>query len=180
MNEVHSTPCVISYDSCIYVIGGHTGRSRYNLLSPLKSVERYDLRSNKWHYIAPLNEPRIAAQGFAFNGKLFVVGGFNLLSVHGRNCETYDPLTNKWTLLSSFCSISKVYAISEHTEADGRIFLLQKVKKSDCGVLINCFDPISGDIQKTESTRNHGMTSPLVRLLTRKTLASLLDQKTPV
>ena len=188
LNQVHCAPCVVTFeDKYIYIIGGHTGRSKCNQLTPLRSVERYDPSRNRWTCVAPMNEPRIDARGFVFQGKLFVLGGFNYNSTAlDSNCESYDPLTSEWEMLSSFCCVSKLYAVSPIT--CGCLFLFGKTARKyrhEGGLkkavdALYSLDPTSGDTRITGSIaqRSWGMTSPCLRFLNRGTLTAILTRYT--
>ncbi|XP_030634597.1 kelch domain-containing protein 7A [Chanos chanos] len=83
MNEARPHCKLVALQGFVYAIGGEC----------LSSVERYDPRSNRWTFIAPLpNETfAVAHRATACNGELFVTGGtlkYTLLR--------YSPKTNTW------------------------------------------------------------------------------------
>ena len=71
--------------------GGHDGWSYLN------SVERLDLATKTWSYIAPMSTMRSTAGVAILDDKLYVVGGRESSICH-RTVESYDPHTNRWTL----------------------------------------------------------------------------------
>lgn len=74
----------------VYVIGGNNGSNRLN------TVESFDLISQTWSILAPMNTER-ENLGIAFvDGKLFAIGG-NTNSGITNTVEIYDPLTNSWS-----------------------------------------------------------------------------------
>uniref|UniRef100_A0A8C1GL91 Kelch domain containing 7A n=1 Tax=Cyprinus carpio TaxID=7962 RepID=A0A8C1GL91_CYPCA len=83
MNEARPHCKLVALQGYIYAIGGEC----------LSTVERYDPRTNRWTFVAPLpNETfAIAHKATACNGELFVAGGtlrYTLLR--------YNPKTNTW------------------------------------------------------------------------------------
>ncbi|XP_056591096.1 kelch domain-containing protein 7A [Triplophysa dalaica] len=83
MNEARPHCKLVALQGHLYAIGGEC----------LASVERYDPRTNRWTFVAPLpNETfAVAHRATACNGELFVAGGtlrYTLLR--------YNPKTNTW------------------------------------------------------------------------------------
>ncbi|XP_059384796.1 kelch domain-containing protein 7A-like [Carassius carassius] len=83
MNEARPHCKLVALQGHLYAIGGEC----------LSTVERYDPRTNRWTFVAPLpNETfAVAHKATACNGELFVAGGtlrYTLLR--------YNPKTNTW------------------------------------------------------------------------------------
>nr|XP_001340052.2 kelch domain-containing protein 7A [Danio rerio] len=83
MNEARPHCKLVALQGHLYAIGGEC----------LSTVERYDPRTNRWTFVAPLpNETfAVAHRATACNGELFVAGGtlrYTLLR--------YNPKTNTW------------------------------------------------------------------------------------
>jgi kelch-like protein 9/13/kelch-like protein 26 len=84
------------------VIGGQTGQD--NATGFKADVFRYDPSTNTWVTVAPLiNQPRshTAAATFTYNGRIYVLGGEGPGRIPLGNVESYDPVTNKWSSLTS-------------------------------------------------------------------------------
>jgi len=59
---------VCSVDQCIYAVGGYDGGSQ------LSSVERYDVGSDQWTAITPMNRPRSALSLSVVNNSIYAIG----------------------------------------------------------------------------------------------------------
>jgi kelch-like protein 10 len=94
MNHVRYLHCVAVLGDVLYVMGGADDDN-----SPLKTAERYDLKTDRWSPIADMNVEREDASAAALNGKIYVVGGW-CYGYRLRSAEVYDPRTNRWTLIS--------------------------------------------------------------------------------
>lgn len=100
--QVHrSRLSTIAFDGFIYAFGGENS---FDTLA-LQSVERYDLQSNTWTMVAPMNVGRKGAATAVLNGHIYIMGGQNL-----RTVERYDPARNKWSNVASMI----------HRRSDGR------------------------------------------------------------
>ena len=92
--------CVCSFMQKIYVIGGEGE----NFYSSFASCMCYDIKSNKWTYIASMIVSRRNASCAVFKGKIVVTGGFckEIFSHRELNCaESYCFHENKWTNFSN-------------------------------------------------------------------------------
>ncbi|KAJ8359390.1 hypothetical protein SKAU_G00159150 [Synaphobranchus kaupii] len=83
MNEARPQCKLVALEGCVYAIGGEC----------LSSVERYDPRTGRWAFIAPMPNDTfaVAHRATACNGELFVSGGtlrYTMLR--------YNPATNAW------------------------------------------------------------------------------------
>jgi len=91
------------------VMGGFDGQNR------LSSVERYDPATNAWEAVAPMSTARSYSAAAVFDGKLYVMGGFDGQRRLLSSVERYDPARNEWVSMASmalntgtnsFCSVS--------------------------------------------------------------------------
>lgn len=68
-----------------------------------KSCEKFDLKTCKWEDIASLNEARQGAAAAVVIDVVYVFGGWP-----ARNdIELYDPVANKWTVLSESMPVGR-------------------------------------------------------------------------
>ncbi len=67
----------------------------------LKTVERYDPRSNRWTQLADLNEGRANMCVIVLNGCILVMGGKTGRGTYTNSVEKYVPAANKWILQES-------------------------------------------------------------------------------
>lgn len=74
---------------CICLYQGHDGWSFLN------SVERFDLESKSWNYVASMASARSTHGIVNLKNILYVVGGRDA-NVCLNSVECYNPLTNKW------------------------------------------------------------------------------------
>jgi hypothetical protein len=84
-----------SLAECIYVVGGYASDSIEGPMQ-LDLVERYDMQTQQWSYVRPLNCRRSALSCVALDHRLFALGGYD-----GRGfsslVEIYDPEKDEWT-----------------------------------------------------------------------------------
>ena len=84
----HTHASVTCGDS-IYSIGGHDG-SQY-----LNSVERYDIQTDQWISISPMNQAYNLHAAVSIGESIFVLGGWND-AFPLKSVEMYDTRSNKW------------------------------------------------------------------------------------
>src|SRR5713101_7560380 len=111
-------------DDGIFVIGGRQSTSGPCSGGPyLQTVEKYDIDTDTWCFVAPLLTPRSDLAAVAHGGKIFVFGGCSDTGVT-KEVDMYDPQTNTWTTglasmptarasLVAGHSGNKLYAIGE-------------------------------------------------------------------
>ncbi|MDP5274625.1 Kelch repeat-containing protein [Chengkuizengella axinellae] len=71
-------------DGKIYAIGGESADGLFN------TVEVYDISTNTWSYISPMNNGRIGLSSTVVNGEIFAIGGYNDQE-HVLDVEVYAP-----------------------------------------------------------------------------------------
>jgi N-acetylneuraminic acid mutarotase len=119
----------------LYVYGGGNGDVNF--------VEEYDPSNNTWTSKAPMPTTRSAATAFAYNNKIYVFGGNNVVDGIRTDydvIEAYDPATNTWITETHFPQAAgilgrpaiavvgdKVYVIGGFTESGGNVTLLSAV-----------------------------------------------------
>ena len=77
----------------IYVPGGKLASGQ-----PSNALEAYDQQADRWVTLAPLPAPRSGYALAAFEGKLYLFGGWDGSAVHNE-VFSYDPDSNKWAML---------------------------------------------------------------------------------
>jgi hypothetical protein len=115
----------------IYVFGGHSGLPWSDPGAALSSVERCDLATGQWEYVAPMNEARYGV-GFGVDsqGFIYAIGGGTiplLNDVCSKTVERYDPSTNTWGYVAdmpqragspaSFTMDGKIFTVGGGREA---------------------------------------------------------------
>ena len=74
MNEPRDElAAVVGKNNKIYAIGGFGGKNG----DPLKTVEVYDPKTEKWKYMPSMNEPRRALSAAVLADGIYAIGGFN-------------------------------------------------------------------------------------------------------
>lgn len=67
----------------------------------MSSVEVYNLKTNEWFHVAPMNTRRSSVGVGVVGGKLYAVGGYDGAS---RQClssvECYDANSNEWSYVA--------------------------------------------------------------------------------
>jgi len=66
----------------IYAVGGYCNQKYFILLfsifsNCLNSVEKFDIKLNKWIMVANLNEPRRSLNAVVLSQNIYAIGGFN-------------------------------------------------------------------------------------------------------
>ncbi|XP_014672880.1 PREDICTED: kelch-like protein 8 [Priapulus caudatus] len=92
------TTCRKSFAGTIFVVGGR-GAS----VEPLRSVECYDLRRDKWVNVPDIGSRRRHVGIAAAMGKIYAIGGHNGRE-HLNSAEVLDPRSGKWMKLSPMAS----------------------------------------------------------------------------
>src|SRR4029078_7575449 len=80
----------VSLDNKIYVIGGMDEKGTTNI------VQTYNIETNKWKNVSPLPKRLDHTAADTFEGKIYVVGGFNSSGFSTNFLFIYDPITDKW------------------------------------------------------------------------------------
>lgn len=65
----------------------------------LDSVEKYDTFSDNWSPVASMTTRRSGASVNVYDRKIYAVGGHDGPQIL-KTVEVYDPVYNKWTLIS--------------------------------------------------------------------------------
>lgn len=82
------------------VCGGYDG------ITSLNTVESYDISTDSWTSLAPMNKHRSAAGVVAFDNHIYALGGHDGLSIFD-SVEKYDAQTGVWSpgvqMLSKRC-----------------------------------------------------------------------------
>lgn len=81
----------------IYVMGGTN--SVAGNAPPLRSVQRYNITSGVWSFVANMTAARIDPCGAALNGKVYIMGGYDATFTSLATMEEYNPASNTWTTL---------------------------------------------------------------------------------
>ncbi|XP_016660955.1 ring canal kelch homolog isoform X1 [Acyrthosiphon pisum] len=76
-------------DDCIYAVGGYDGNSA------LKSVEVFDVSTQKWRMVSNMTIDRRKLGVGVLNNRLYAVGGYH--SKNLKSVEYYDPTLDIWT-----------------------------------------------------------------------------------
>ena len=123
--------CVCSLMQKVYVIGGCSKIQNYSI----NLCICYDIKSNKWTYIASMIESRQNSSCAVFEGKIVVTGGLYMENFSHRelNCsESYCFYENKWkkfpNLMAKRCNHAtvsmgnKLFVIGGNYENNGEVF----------------------------------------------------------
>lgn len=82
--------------SFVYVLGGRQlgelGVTAFN------KCERFNLLTRKWERIQSMHFSRSSAMTAAIKGKIYVAGGFHADGLATAAIESFDPVTEEWTL----------------------------------------------------------------------------------
>lgn len=86
----------------IYVSGGHD-----NTKVALASAERYDLESDSWEVLPPMQEVRDECIGAALGSKLYAIGGYRTATQckYMKSAEVFDPVTSAWSRIHNMIDV---------------------------------------------------------------------------
>ena len=120
----------------LYAFGGYSSDDDI----PLLSAECYDHVKDLWVDIAPMKQRRSDACAVSVHGKIFVMGGEDILKspIKLASCEVYDPEINVWTAITpSLQPRSHAGA----TVIQNKIFLLGGVNQNNRELRsVECYD----------------------------------------
>ncbi|XP_077972815.1 kelch-like protein 24 [Styela clava] len=85
--------CAVATSACIYAMGGLYSDQR---------VERFNPDTKTWSRLSQMRNPRRHATAVEFNGKIYVIGGFDGHRV-SNSVESYNFETNTWTRVARMC-----------------------------------------------------------------------------
>ena len=76
MSTPRLRPAAVAFDGKLYVFGGFTeGQSAAGTSEILDSAECFDLATRKWAMLPPMDTPTQGARAFAFESKIYILGG---------------------------------------------------------------------------------------------------------
>ncbi|KAM8883371.1 kelch-like protein 10 isoform 1-T1 [Synchiropus picturatus] len=85
----HNYYCIVFLGGNLYCVGGLI---RY---CKLIRVQRFNLSTQTWHYLAPMNDFRLNAGITAVDGRIYAVGGYNGRH-HLNSAECFIAKENQW------------------------------------------------------------------------------------
>ena len=103
MASVRRGLCAVALNGHVYAIGGHDGLRNLGF----NSVEKYDPERDQWEFVVPMHEQRCFASAAVVGNKIFVVGGTGDCFLPLSNCELYDPVTDRWSLLQAELNVPR-------------------------------------------------------------------------
>lgn len=93
------SPNISRYEQELVVLYG-----KIYLIGETPWVERYDLDTNRWDFVASMNFAREGHRCCVVNGEIYAIGGKNDEIAEIPAIEKYNVRLNKWTVVSmSFC-----------------------------------------------------------------------------
>lgn len=101
MNPSLASFATVTLDKDLYVIGGEE-RLSVRDVTQVNDVMRCNVQCHEWTQVTPMLEPRASFDAINFDGRIYVVGGFN--SRRLRTAEMFSSVTGQWT---SVCCMNK-------------------------------------------------------------------------
>lgn len=101
MNPSLASFATVTLDKDLYVIGGEE-RLSVRDVTQVNDVMRCNVQCHEWTQVTPMLEPRASFDAVNFDGRIYVVGGFN--SRRLRTAEMFSSVTGQWT---SVCCMNK-------------------------------------------------------------------------
>jgi|BEDMetMinimDraft_2_1075160.scaffolds.fasta_scaffold00042_21 hypothetical protein len=142
---------MVSLNGKLYVIGGEDFQGR---ISP--SVEVFDGRS--WTKLnTSMPEPVYDGGAFAYNGTIYVVGGFNTTSpfvqvtplAYSNSIQVYNPRTNSWSMIEAKLPIGLAEFASVFNGST--YFIVGGVYAGQPVDLALSFNPVTGEVENLPS-----------------------------
>ena len=93
MNVERCWFAAVTCNDFIYAIGGCSRRKTH------KTVEKFDPKKHEWSYVRNMNIERSKHAGCVLNGKIFVIGGRNAKDEDVKQIESYDPISDEWSIV---------------------------------------------------------------------------------
>jgi N-acetylneuraminic acid mutarotase len=119
----------ITYGDKVYIIGGHQGPEHtYPKESFLDRMDVYDMKTKTWTQKASMNIPKHGFEIIAYNGYIYVFGGFAFSATHNPgwksldSIERYNIATDKWEILKTRLPKPRSSNIAE--EVNGVVYLI--------------------------------------------------------
>ncbi len=104
--------CTLNYDgsNSLFCIGGINGNSI------TKYVEKYDISSDSWVDVSPMNSSRFYHSSAYVNNYIYVFGGITIMNnelIISNSVERYDIINDLWENMSSMPSVDEtIYGIA--------------------------------------------------------------------
>lgn len=109
--------CGVYLDNSIYMIGGE----HFAPYSWHNVVQRYDLATKSWSYVAPMQQSISRAEAVVFGGEIWRLSGCDPSTQAVPTVEIYNPITETWrwgpTMLSAHFGHGAVVV-------DGKIYVM--------------------------------------------------------
>lgn len=98
MQGMRYTMNVVAKNDKVYVIGGRSyGNDNEGIVN---TCEEYDILSDSWRSIAPLNRKRCTAMSFLIEDTIYIAGGYNGNAIRETSFESYNDTSNIWNFLA--------------------------------------------------------------------------------
>ena len=101
----------VAVNGKIYAIGGLGGSSANPIDAPY--VEEYDPVSDSWTSKSNMPVPRTSFGAVAWNGKIYVIGGYDYNNNHTyiADVHVYDPVSDTWTTNAPIPTLRETLAV---------------------------------------------------------------------
>ncbi len=87
LRQARANAAAVAFGGKIYVFGGENDEK-----SPLKSIECYDPKENRWRHAGNLLIPRSSAAAVVYQGLILVIGGSDSSGNYLSNVEVYNTV----------------------------------------------------------------------------------------
>lgn len=143
MSSVRVDHTLVKVGDEVHIIGGwKKGIHYWNPREATRNTEVYNFNDKVLKKGASLNIPRAGHTSTLLDdGRILVVGGFNLGGKSINTAEIYDPATGKYTLLGSFLKTGRAFHQAIKAK-NGKVFLIGGYLDSNVATnTIEIFDP---------------------------------------
>ncbi|XP_072039998.1 LOW QUALITY PROTEIN: uncharacterized protein [Amphiura filiformis] len=123
-----------STSGVLFVVGGRSSSG-----DPFKSIECYDLRSDKWLRILEMSTKRRHVGVMAIKNKVYAIGGHDGKE-HLNTMEVFDSKKNTWTTLAAMKNKRRGVAVAY---LGGPLYACGGLDDSMCFQDVERYDPVS-------------------------------------
>ncbi|MCE9606009.1 MAG: hypothetical protein K8U03_14025 [Planctomycetia bacterium] len=150
MHRPSQSPGLVAWNGAVYRVGGLNFKNKAGEKTVYESLDvfaKYDPATNAWRELAPLPKPRSSLDAAVVDGKLYVVGGWNLQAsgsddaAWNEDALVFDLADDKgsWKPIAKPPFVARAIAAAGH---DGKLYVLGGMTADhEITKAVHVFDP---------------------------------------
>jgi N-acetylneuraminic acid mutarotase len=154
MQDSSQSPGLVAWDGKVYRVGGLSFRNRSGEETSFRSLDvfsRFDPETKTWTSLPPLPVPRSSLDAAVVDGKLYVVGGWNLQEGSAQAAPWHEEAlvydlgaeSGQWTTIAKPPFKTRALAAAAH---DHKLYVLGGMKSSNGTTKeVHVYDPKSNE-----------------------------------